>query len=645
MCGIFGILSIQGPPSSATTHRALVSLAHRGPDGEGMWRRDSLQGPFVVFGFRRLAIVDLSDLSAQPMQSVGGNHCMVFNGEIFNYRELRDDLRRLGHSFRSNGDTEVLLTAYRQWGPECVSRLNGMFAFGIWDETDDSFFAARDRFGEKPFFYGLSSDHRTLAFGSELKALFASGVCQPEINDRALLRYVREDVIDGHEEALYSNVFRLLPGRSMTVKVSNGCLNWKIRRYWAPRLSGCGFNCALSPAAKLRELLVESVRLRLQADVPVGTSLSGGIDSSAIVCLIREASPMGDQQTFSARMPDEKLDEGRYIRAVRAAAGVQGHEVIPTADELAKVFSQLCFYMEEPFPATSMFAQFLVMRLAKEHGVTVLLDGQGADELIGGYTGYFRLRYGDLARRLRIGKLLQELRIYSALRDGAKAMSIKRILASYLPGTLLAGFLRKNEERRGFISWWNDEWLVTGNGRGTVLGDGPYLDRFEHRLLEDALNGPLQELLRYGDRNSMAWSRELRQPFLDHNVAEFVCALGPELKIENGTTKYVLREAMRGTVPNVVLDRHDKLGYQAPQGGWLSGQLRSWTEERLEQARYVLGERIGRSVVDRFRRLHHPLNEWREARDVFRLLTLCEGMVQLKKLASSSRHGLLGQGA
>jgi asparagine synthase (glutamine-hydrolysing) len=632
MCGIFGVLTVNQPAAQLQVERALAAVVHRGPDGEGIWRRAHGGPPFVAFGHRRLAIIDLSDSAAQPMESRDGAVCLTYNGEIYNYRELREELESAGFAFRSTGDTEVLLNAYRHWGPACLSRLNGMFAFCLWDETRRELFGARDRFGEKPFHYCYDECRGFFAFASEIKSLLASGLVPWNINDRALARYVTDNILDGHAETLYDPVKRLLPGRSLRLKWRPDGTTIEINRYWAPPAPGATEADPGRATARFRELFQDSVRLRLRSDVPIGTSLSGGVDSSAIVCAIHQLGAAGGQRTFSSRVPGSRLDEGTYIDIVRTNTGIGGYDVVPSAAELTRTFSILCRHMEEPFPSTSMFAQFLVMRLAQETHVSVLLDGQGADELLGGYHGYFRLRYGDMARKLKVGALRRELDVYSRLRGGRRALTPKGLVGALLPRRIESALSGRRASRGLFGDWWDRDWMASIDaGDAAVTKNLPHFDRFTAALYYDSLEGPLQELLRYGDRNSMAWSREVRQPFLDHRLAEYSFALAPELKISGGMTKVVLRRAMRGLVPDAVLDRPEKFAFETPQGHWLSGQLRPWVEEQLEKTASVCNGRLAAGIETSFRALRHPLREWDDAVGVFRLMTLGECLEQMKE--------------
>ena len=615
----------------------LEAMAHRGPDGQGHWHRRSSAPPWVSLGHRRLAIIDLSDMAAQPMSSNDGVAVLTYNGEIYNYRELMAELRTLGYEFQSQSDTEVLLHAYRHWGEDCLSRLNGMFAFAVWNEAKRELFAARDRFGEKPFHYVFSPSKHLFAFASEMKALFAGGFGTPELNDPALKRFAENAVLDGSDDTIYRGVRRLRASRALRVTWKNGRLELREWTYW--QSGDCsdklpqGHQNAVNT---FRELFEDSVRLRLRSDVPVGTSLSGGLDSSAVICTIKHVGIAVGQRAFSARMTDPRLDEGRHIRRVLSHTGIPGHSVVPTHQKLERYFPQICFHMEEPFPATSMFAQFLVMKLAKEHGVTVLLDGQGADELLGGYSNYFHLRYGDMLRGCNFLALYRELRAYASLREGSRAMTAKGIAAAILP-PFLHDRWRSSRSGSSFKQWWNAEWSLPCHDSVASGEFQPYFSRFRATLEHDSQSGPLQALLRFGDRNSMAWSRELRQPFLDHRLAEFLSTLSDDWKISSGMTKVILRQAMKGVVPSEILNRTDKLGYQAPLGQWLSQELRVWTEERLEYAEKVLEGRAAGHLVDRFRRLTLPLNDWREARHLFQLLTLAECISQMREVSARPR--------
>ncbi len=410
MCGILGLIDLRGDGALSHTERAATLLTHRGPDTSANWV--TRVGPAAVaLGHRRLSIIDLSAAGAQPMlQRDNGSLCpvrtttdsarlaMVFNGEIYNYVELRDQLRNAGHHFTSEGDTEVLLAAYAQWGEDCVQRLNGMFALAIWDREARRLFCARDRFGEKPFYYVLGEDGQRFAFASEVKALVGLGMVSPDIDARALYRFFRFGEQAGVENTVWKGVRRLLPATSLTVQLSEARLTARLRRYWDVQIADDRSVTAAQAAARFAELFRDSVRIRLRADVPIGTSLSGGLDSSSVLCQINALGAAAGQKAFTARMDDPSLDESRYAALVLARTGVPGYSVVPTAGEFLIELDQLAYHQEEPFTSTSVFASYLVQRLAKRHGVTVMLDGQGADEYLAGYAHYPALLLSSLAR-------------------------------------------------------------------------------------------------------------------------------------------------------------------------------------------------------------------------------------------------------
>jgi asparagine synthase (glutamine-hydrolysing) len=642
MCGILGIVSAGEWVDPAAVRAGLDVQAHRGPDGDGVWVRPGGAAPFVALGHLRLAIIDLSDAAAQPMESDGGSLVITYNGEIYNYLELMAELEARGHRFRSRSDTEVILAAYGEWGAGCLAHLNGMFAFAIWDERRRELFAARDRFGEKPFHYIWDEGAGRFAFSSEIKGLLALPGVEAETDDRALFRFVAYQELAGSEQTLWRGVRRLPNAHWLRVRWSGGAsrsLELATGRYWDIDLDRTESMTRDEAARRFAELFEDGVRLRLRSDVPVGSSLSGGLDSSAVVCQIHALGAAGGQKTFSARMEDPTLDEGEYIAAVAEQTGIEGHEVWPHAGELETLFPRLCYHLEEPFIQTSQFAQHLVMRLASEHGVTVLLDGQGADEMLAGYTPYFSAWYGHLADRWALGALWRERAGFRARHSRPFPLTMRMLLGRMFGP--IAGRRRDGAALRGGApaaawaemgSWWNGEWLAEFRDDAPPELPRSKRDGLTRKLYADTMCGELQELLRYGDRNSMAWSRELRQPFLDHRLAELLFALPPEYKLDRGETKVVLRRAVRDLIPPRVLNRQDKLGFQAPLPSWLGGDLRTWAEGQLDQAVGDFGGRLAPDARERFGREASGLDE-RRARAVFSILTLGESRRRLRACA------------
>jgi asparagine synthase (glutamine-hydrolysing) len=556
----------------------------------------------VSLGHRRLSIIDLSRAGAQPVimnedRSLCAVHAagdaalvMVYNGEIYNYVELRKELRNLGHRFTSEGDSQVLLAAYAQWGEECLARLNGMFAFAIWDEARRQLFCARDRFGEKPLYYTTDPRRERFAFASEVKALVALGTMSPEPNLRAVYRYFRFGEQAGVPDTVWENVWKLLPGTCLTVKTDRAELVPRLRRYWDVSVADDTSVSTRSAAERFAELFQDSVRIRLRSDVPVGTSLSGGLDSSSVLCQIHALGAAGGQKAFTARMDDPLLDEGRYADVVLRHTGVQGFSVVPRARQFLDELDRLAYHQEEPFTSTSVFASFLVQRLAREHGVTVMLDGQGADEYLAGYPHYPAFVLAAFAKSARWGEWWRE-RVATRRILGVDPVPPRAALKYWL--TTLTKSNGASPEIA--VDAERDCSFLRPEVRARFVNEEPRRlrpggDPLKGRLYADLMHGHLQELLRYADRNSMASSRELRLPFLDHRLVEFTLSLPASMLFHDGWSKRVLRDAMRGVVPAAILDRRDKVGFMAPWAQW-------WRDERSAA---VLRERLreSRALVD-----------------------------------------------
>ena len=600
MCGIFGIWSLNGEPVDLSAlHGATSAIRHRGPDDEGYLLVDTRAGRAVscagldtdhrlslphldrfksdrfdlAFGFRRLAILDLSPAGHQPMVSHDGKFWIVFNGEIYNYEELRAELAQQQHNFETTSDTEVILAAYQQWGESCVEHFNGMFALAIWDSVAQKIFVARDRFGEKPFNY-VYIPNRLFAFASEIKALWAAGVAGRTIHRETLALFTQYGEVETGEQTIYENVLRLPQAHTLTL-TAGGQL--RQRRYWD-----------IDPRDKIddwtderyveqfRDLMINSVRLRLRADVPVGSSLSGGLDSSTVVGIINRLLPETSvQKTFSARFDDPARDEGKWMDLVTNKNRVERHDVWPTAEKFFEELSDLFWHQEEPFSSTSVYAQWNVMRLAKMNGVTVLLDGQGADEMLAGYHSYFNEITDDLLHAFNLPAYLKWRRDCLAL-HGVNPGGVTRVLRQKTPEPLkrvLKKHLRENMDVEPSNPVYPREFSEVSNLRKL--------------LWWNTTRQGLVELLRYADRNSMAHSREVRLPFLDHHLVEFVFKLPDRLLIRNGWTKWVLREAFRDYVPEEITWRADKLGYMPPQAKWLGGRV--WQDVMVDELSKLTG--------------------------------------------------------
>ncbi|OAN55055.1 asparagine synthase (glutamine-hydrolyzing) [Magnetospirillum moscoviense] len=566
MCGIWASVGLPA------TRAAIAAVAHRGPDGEGWHEHDTAAG-LLALGHRRLAIVDLSADGAQPMSRTEPRLSVVYNGEIYNHPELRAELESLGHSFRTRSDTEVLLSAYAQWGESCLDRFNGMFAFVLWDQAANRLFAARDRFGVKPLYFWRGPGG-AVAFASEIKQFTAVPGFVATLDPNTATDFLTWGVFDHSAETLFADVRQIRGGECASLSLEPGATP-AIRRWYA--LPACGSR-PLPPdiaIARFAELMSDSVNLRLRADVPVGSCLSGGLDSSAIVCLAARSlgSPL---TTVSARYDGEAVDEGRFIDVVNAAVPAHPIAVHPDGADLAALLDRLVFHQDGPFASTSVFAQWRVFEAARAAGVPVMLDGQGADEQLAGYHPAFTAYHAGLLRQGRLGTLAAELAAQRRRHGTPAAWQAAVLLRAALPE---AGRLALRRLRRtGRSPWLRPE---TARGRHQPLPATADLER----LIESQMNETsLPMLLHYEDRNSMAHGIETRLPFLDYRLVELSVGLGGQHKIVGGETKWLLRRAMDGILPNLIRDRQDKIGFATPEKSWLAGPARTLVNEMVAEA-------------------------------------------------------------
>lgn len=577
MCGIAGIAGIRAVNASAV--QAMTDLmVHRGPDGEGQWLSDNGR---VAFGHRRLAIIDISEKGAQPMHDVGGTMTITYNGEIYNFHELRDELKAEGATFSTDSDTEVLLKAYAQWGEACLDKLNGMFAFAIHDARRDVIFCARDRFGEKPFLYAVGEGF--FAFASEYKALLSLKGVLPDIDDARLMTFLNDPTtgLDQDNETVFAGIQQLRAGEKLTVRLQ--ALAMERHRYW--QVPAPCQTSAIEPAeaaAEFRSILDDSIKLRMRSDVPLGSCLSGGLDSGAITCIagsMREGTE--PYHVFTGRFPGSAADEGEWASEVVAATGVTQHETFPDGDKLLDDLDDFIWMNELPVDSASQYAQWSVFRLARENHVTVLLDGQGSDEILAGYEQYFanyilaKERAGGIdasevaAIRARYPEALS---MHDGRWKSALPLPLKRM------ATVLTG--RGSDLRLGMKP--EAAALTKGGRSGDSIGLLEALNR-------DAGHGFLATLLRYGDRNSMAHSREVRLPFCDHRIAEFVMTLPVEILMGNAETKHLLRLATKGVLPEQIRTRWRKQGFLPPISEWLKGRLGEFADDIFSRPEFRNG--------------------------------------------------------
>lgn len=571
MCGIFASIGLD------RWSGALDRVAHRGPDGEG-WAEFASPAGKVVLGHRRLSIFDLSPAGQQPMADRAGRYHLVFNGAIYNFHEIRTVLEAKGIPFHSRSDTEVLLHALAYWGLDALARLRGMFAFVFWDDAEKRLLIARDRFGIKPLYFRAVGGG--LVFGSEIKQLVEwPGHPRPGGNAPRIRDFLSRGMSDHTGETLFESVMQLRGGECMAFDLGAGMAAPLPARWYRPpeALVDCSEGEA---AARFGLLFADAVRTHLVADVEVGSCLSGGLDSSAIVAeaarRMRQDNAPGRLRTLTAGYEVARVDERAYARMVAEAAGVESHAVLPHADDLIARMAEITWQQDEPFGSTSIFAQFRVFEEARRLGIKVMLDGQGADELLAGYHAAFPIALAMHARSGRLGDALALIRARRRIHGASITGQMARFVSALLPAG--AAHAARTAYRRHA---WHD-WLRPAGGSEQAPEAAPRDLDAHCRAMTASQNLPM--LLHWEDRNSMAHGIEARVPFLDHPLAEFLLSLGNAHKISGIETKRVLRLAMRGLVPDPVLDRQDKLGFATPESEWARGPMGEVLREGVEIA-------------------------------------------------------------
>lgn len=612
MCGIAGSIGLDPRVANAVVARMLDIMPYRGPDDRGIWSDGN-----VTLGHLRLSIIDLSPAGHQPMLSHDKRFALTFNGEIFNYIELREQLQSLGATFTTTGDSEVILEAYRYWGPDCVSRFNGMWAFAVYDRDTQTTFLSRDRFGVKPLFY--TNNGGEIHFASEMKALLSvTGKVTP--NWQYFYHFFDRCTPLGSDQTVFDGILHLRPSHSMIV--CNG--NVDIRRYWQPSPQRPLQHD--NPVRAFRDLLTDAVRLRLRSDVPVGVCLSGGVDSSVIATLI--ASMGVTPETFSVIYKEPECSEELFVDAVNAATGAHPHTLTPGPHDLFPVLERLVVHHDEPVRMPGCFSHWHVMQCASDH-VTVLLDGQGADEILGGYREFYPHYLASLL--LDMALLRRPADAWGAYQEcikglqthmGSSTPSVREAYASLLPHALRSALGRKRAKQQLFHPDFLSRYAGTAIDDATELS---LLKKFPSRLdaamyrMFAETNLPM--LLRYEDRNSMAFSLEARVPFLDYRVVEFCHSLDYRMKMKGYTTKWLLREAFADLLPKQVSARTDKKGFPTPTSRWFRNELKDEVRRRLSDGPlYDLGI-MHHAEVMRILEQHESGKADRE-RDIFRLLTL-----------------------
>jgi asparagine synthase (glutamine-hydrolysing) len=557
MCGIAGELS-KTSINQQQIRNAVSLLRHRGPEGEQFWFDEG-----IAFGHTRLCIIDLSERAAQPMH-YGDRYTIIHNGELYNYLEIRKDLEKEGLSFASDSDTEVIVAAYGAWGTNCLKHFDGMFAFAIWDRKEKQLFAARDRMGEKPLFYYY--DGTRLLFASELKALWLMGV-KKEVNSSMLYNFLTIGYTSNPSdpsETFFEDVEQLPAASFLLFHQDTHRLS--IETYWQV-YSEVDHNINEQDAIQqFDRLLQDSVNKRLRSDVPVGSSLSGGLDSSTIVAYCSGLS--GNQYShkcFTAVFEGFRKSEEAYASIVAKKFNLDHHLVNIQPGDVPELMHDMMRFQEIPVGSASALAQYKVFEAAKAAGVTVLLDGQGADETLAGYHRYYKWYWQELYRNK---KLSASRELESARAIGVKEnFSIAGRMASLFP-EFAASILQTRKSKKALTQWGLHPDFAFRNKRNLYYATPASFDLNGALYYNTFVNG-LDELLRLADRNSMAHAVEVRLPFLGHELVEFLFTLPPSLKINQGWTKWILRKAMDEKLPGSITWRKDKTGFEPPQKTWM----------------------------------------------------------------------------
>lgn len=552
MCGISGIFNFNGEKvDEAELDSMNAAIRHRGPDGNGLF----IDGNAGIAS-NRLAIIDLREIANMPMYDVDNRYVIVFNGEIFNYIEIRDELLKKGHKFHTGSDTEVTLNAYKEWGEDCLHRFNGMWNFAIWDKQEKTMFCSRDRYGIKQFYYYRDNDR--LIFGSEIKQILKCGV-DKSVNDDIIYDYLVFNFIDHTEQTFFKNIFKLQAGHKLTIK--NG--EMKISRWYN-----------LPPDQKMTDtknlygdfynLLHDSVRLRLRSDVEVGSCLSGGLDSSAIVCIMHDILKLEGktdmQKTFTAAFDIPEIDERPFVEEVVKQTNSTQYYLFPDVDTFVKDLDKMTYHQDEPYTGSTVFAQWSVFKKIHETGIKVVLDGQGSDEILLGYFSFFPFH---LKR-----SMMNPIRFISEYVNGVNTTNLgwNKFTQNFI--YFNTGSVRYRHVLRNGRQFVNESFL-SSHSRRDVFNEMIAASSLEENRLSNLWNISIPSLLRYEDRNSMAFSVEARIPFLDHRLVEYIFSIPYEKLIYKGWTKHVLRESLKGKIPEDIRMRKGKLAFSVPQKQWL----------------------------------------------------------------------------
>ena len=618
MCGILTIINNKIAPNSENLISACTIIRHRGPDDEGFltwvpgadptvwagadtaasthskWHYNILtpgQNFRVGFGHRRLSILDLSPAGHQPMKYEKAGLSITFNGEVYNYLEIKAELEKLGHNFLSSSDTEVILHAWEQWGIKCLDKFNGMFAFVILDHHKKQLHAVRDRFGVKPVFYYQGKTSLYLA--SEIKQIRTCPDYKLELNEDVARQYLATGAVNHTSSTFDKQINQLPPGHYMQLDLAKDDSKPEILQWYKlqPKKWTASYDGAVT---EFRTLLTDAVKLRLRSDVTVGSCLSGGLDSSAIVCiaadLLKANGDFAGQETVTACYDESKYDEWKFAQEVIKKTNARPHRTFPSFTQLQHELDAFIWHQDEPTGSTSQFSQWAVFKATHDAGLKVMVDGQGADEQLAGYGGNDISFYSGLIRKAKFMSVLDEAQHYKKQNNnwpkGFIIAALQHNMGDTLGNILPAKFRLASAPK---VDW------LKGNQPSNIYKE--HAGSLQENLLRQLYSEPLPALLRYEDHNSMAWSVESRTPFMDYRLLEFTMGLPERFLYKRGTRKTILRDAMHGIIPEAIENRRDKMGFVTPEEMWLKGEGRGWFTSEIDKACKMFGDILDAKAV------------------------------------------------
>lgn len=584
MCGIYGIIRSNNDVYEKELSLMGNKLAHRGPDDEGKY----LKGR-VGLGHKRLSIIDVSN-GKQPMTNEDGSVWIVFNGCVYNYLEIRQELIQKGHQMKTYSDTEVIIHAYEEFGKDCVHRFNGMFSFVIWDENKQEVFTARDRFGVKPFYYTINETE--FVFASEIKSILEYNPSLRQVNELGMKDYMVFQYTLG-SKTLFKGVNKLEPGYHITIKL-NEKLQYNVEQYWDFNFDYDMYHTEDYFVDKVRFLLEDAVKIRLRSDVPLGSHLSGGLDSSTVACFAASLLDGVELQTFTGGFKESKdYDETHYAKLVSSEIGARNHIIYPTSSDFAKSIHEIIYYLDEPGAGPGVFPQYMVSKLAREN-VTVVLGGQGGDEIFGGYARYL-VAYLEESLKGAIMETADRSQFVATMGSIIPNLNLLQNYQPMLQHFFKEGLFGPQDERyfrlvdrsEGMKGIFHSDLFDQSNDTYSVFGEfqkifnksnaQSYLDK----MLYFDVKASLPALLHVEDRTSMAAGLESRLPLLDYRLIELVAQIPPVIKFQGGKSKNILKKAVRNHVPDEIINRKDKMGFPVPLNEWYHGELNGFIKEIL----------------------------------------------------------------